>query len=109
MPCETLAKLDHELDHPRASDLVEYAGKRDEQTIELAKQLDTLQRKGIDAERVLDLAAARKPLPIDRPTAALAYRVEDLTAQKKRRRAPQSIDPFPRHSPQRHSGPSLGL
>ncbi|GAB2449501.1 hypothetical protein GCM10027062_33380 [Nocardioides hungaricus] len=60
----------------------------------------------MDAERLLDLAAARKPLPVD-PTSALAYRVKDLATPKKRR-TPQSIDPFPR-SPQRDNGPSLGL
>lgn len=77
-----------------------------EHTIELAKQLDQLQRRGINAELVLDLAAARKPLPIDHPTAALAYRVRELVAPKKRR--PQTIDPFPR-SPQRETDRGLGL
>ncbi len=90
-----------------ADRIVEYVGRRDEQTGELAKYLDTLARKGIDAERVLDLAAARKPLPVDHPTAALAYRVKDLVTPRKRRPA-ASIDPFPRPS-QRQSGPSLGL
>ena len=46
-----------------ADRIVEYVGRRDEQTGELAKYLDRLARKGIDAERILDLAAARKPLP----------------------------------------------
>jgi len=86
--------------------IVDYVGKRDEQTIELAKHLDTLQRRGIDAEQVLDLAADGKPLPVDRSTAALAYRVRDIVTPKKARPAP-SIDPFPR-APQ-ESGPSLGL
>lgn len=90
-----------------ADRIVEYVGKRDEQTGELAKYLDQLARKGIDAERLLDLAATRKPLPIDHPTAALGYRVKDLATQRKRRPAP-SIDPFPRPS-QQQSGPSLGL
>jgi hypothetical protein len=87
--------------------IVDYVGKRDEQTIELAKHLDTLQRRGIEAERVLDLAAARKPLPTDHPTSALAYRVRELVTPKKRRPSP-TIDPLPR-APQRESGPSLGL
>ena len=59
-----------------ADRVVEYVGRRDEQTGELAKYLDQLARRGIDAERILDLAAARKPLPIDHPTAALGYRVK---------------------------------
>ena len=87
--------------------IVAYVGHRDEQTIELAKHLDQLQRKGIDAEQVLDLAAARKPLPTDRPTAALAYRIRDLATPRKIRQAP-SVDPFVR-SPQQGSGPSLGM
>jgi len=82
--------------------IVVYTGKRDEHTVELAK----LARQGVDAEQVLDLAAARKRLPVDHATAALAYRVRELVAPKKRR--PQTIDPFPR-SPQRDSGPALGL
>lgn len=90
-----------------AGRIVEYVGKRDEQTPELAKYLDRLSRKGVDAERFLDLAAARKPLPVDHPTSALAYRGKDLAAPK-RRRAPQSIDPFPRSS-QRDIGRGLGL
>jgi hypothetical protein len=90
-----------------ADRIVEYVGKRDEQTAELARYLDQLARKGGDAERLLDLAAGRKPLPVDHPTSALAYRVKDLATTKKRR-PPQPIDPFPRHS-QQQSGPSLGL
>ncbi len=91
-----------------ADRIVEYVGRRDEQTGELAKYLDQLARKGIDAERILDLAAARKPLPVDHPTAALAYRVKDLVTPRRQRRAVPSIDPFPRPS-QQQSGPSLGF
>ena len=90
-----------------ADRIVEYVDRRDEPTGELAKYLDQLARKGIDAERLLALAAARKPLPIDHPTAALGYRVKDLVTPRKRRPAP-SIDPFPRPS-QQQSGPSLGM
>ena len=86
--------------------IVDYVGHRDEQTINLAKQLDQLQRRGIDVELMLDFAAARKPLPSDHPTSALAYRVRELTQPKKRNS--QAIDPFPR-APQQESGPSLGL
>ncbi|MGL4743756.1 MAG: hypothetical protein ACRCXL_05140 [Dermatophilaceae bacterium] len=77
-----------------ADRIVEYVGTRDEQTAELAKYLDQLARKGLDTERLLDLAAARKPLPVDHPTSALGYRVKDLATPRKRR-APRSIDPFP--------------
>lgn len=90
-----------------ADRIVEYVGRRDEQTGELAKYLDQLARRGIDAERILDLAAARRPLPVDHPTAALGYRIKDLTTPRKRR-PPASIDPFPR-SPQRDGGPTLGM
>jgi hypothetical protein len=45
-----------------ADRIVEYVGRGDEQTGELAKYLDQLARKGIGARRLLDLAAARKPL-----------------------------------------------
>lgn len=90
-----------------ADRVVEYVGRRDEQTGEFAKYLDTLAPKGIDAARMLDLAAARKPLPVDHPTAALGYRVKDLVTPRKRRPA-ASIDPFPRPS-QQHGGPSLGM
>lgn len=91
-----------------ADRIVEYVGKRDEQTGELAKYLDQLARKGIDAERILDLAAARKPLPVDHPTAALSFRVKDLATPRRQQGAVPSIDPFPRPS-QQQSGPSLGL
>lgn len=87
--------------------IVDYVGDRDEQTGELAKYLDQLARKGIEAERMLDLAAARKPLPVDHATAALAYRVKDLVTPRKRRLAPP-IDPFPRPARQQ-SRPPLGL
>lgn len=90
-----------------ADRIVEYVGRRDEQTAELAKYLDQLARRGIDAERILDLAAIRKPLPVDHPTAALAFRIKDLSTPRKPRRAAPSLDPFPRPS-QRQSGPGLG-
>jgi len=88
--------------------VVEYVGRRDEQTGELAKYLDQLARKGIDAERLLDLAAARKPLSVDHPTAALAFRVKDLATPRRQRRAVPSIDPCPPPS-QQQAGPSLGF
>ena len=81
-------------------------GNRDEQTGQLAKYLDGIQRKGFDAERMLELAVARKPLPVDHPTAALAYRVKDLAARRTVRAAP--VDEFRRTAPS-SSGPTLGF
>ncbi len=72
--------------------IVEYVGQRDEQTVDLAKHLDKLQRRGVDAERILDLAARRRPLPIDHSTAALAYRVKDLSTPRRTRRPAPSTD-----------------
>ncbi len=54
------------------------------------------------------LAAARKPLPADRATAALAYRVKDLTTLK----SPRWDVPVDRHirrAPQQQGGRSLGM
>lgn len=67
--------------------------------------LDTLARAGHNVERLLELAAARKPLPVDHPTSALAYRIKELTTPRKRKS--QSIAPFPR-SPQRDIDRGLG-
>ncbi len=85
--------------------IVAYVGHRDEQTGQLAKYLDGLQRKGVDAERFLELAVARKPLPVDHPTAALAYRVKDLAARRDRKAG--LVDDFRRATPS--TGPTLGL
>jgi len=87
--------------------IIDYVGHRDQHTKALAKQLDQLQRKGIDSEQVLDLAAARKPLPTDHPTSALAYRVRELVTPPRRRPAP-AVEPFSRR-PQQPSSPGLGL
>ncbi|WP_051369608.1 MobF family relaxase [Phycicoccus elongatus] len=85
--------------------IVAYVGHRDEQTGQLAKYLDGLQPKGVDAERFLELAVARKPLPVDHPTAALAYRVKDLAARRDRNAG--LVDDFRRATPS--TGPTLGL
>jgi len=108
MPCETLAKLTHDLAHVPASDLVASIGPgtpADERTM-----AGPVPHNDWEAayHRMLDLAAARKPLPVDHPTAALAYRVKDLATSRKQRRTATSIDPFPRPSRQQ-SGPSLGF
>lgn len=85
--------------------IVGYTGRHDDQTAELAEHLDEMARQGVDVGRVLDRAATRKPLPVDHPTAALAYRVRQLAGPM--RQGP-GIDPFQR-APQRDSSPSLGL
>jgi len=86
------------------SKIVEYVGRSDDHTLQLARELDRLQRHGHDAERLLDLAAARKALPDDHPTAALAYRIrKQLTP---RRAAPAELPPY-RSAPTH--GPGLGL
>jgi len=83
--------------------IVRHVGGRDEHTMRLAKQLDQLQRRGIDAARALDEAAAGRRLPTDHPTAALAYRVREIAFEQQR-----TIDPRTRAAAQRR-GPSLGL
>lgn len=85
--------------------IVAYVGHQDEQTGQLAKYLDGLQRQGVAAERILELAVARKPLPVDHPTAALAYRVKDLVARRAMNAAP--VDDFRRKATS--DRPSLGL
>ncbi|MDQ6934371.1 MAG: relaxase domain-containing protein [Actinomycetota bacterium] len=87
--------------------IAEYVGHRDDQTIDLAMHLDQLQRRGVDAERVLHRAATRGPLPVDHATSALAYRVRKLAAPRNSRPAP-NIDPFPR-APQHDSGRGLSM
>lgn len=82
--------------------------KRDEQTLELARHLDRLEPRGIDAQHVLDLAAARKPLPEERPTAALAHRVRDTATTNHTRRGFPVDEPFGR-STKPSGGPALGL
>lgn len=84
--------------------IVECVGHSDEQTLNLARELDRLQRAGHDAERLLARAASRKPLPDDHPTAALAYRIRNQL--KPRRAAP--AEPHPSRSAPRQ-GPALGL
>jgi conjugative relaxase-like TrwC/TraI family protein len=89
--------------------IVAYVGQRDEQTGYLAKYLEGLQRTGVNAEQILELAVARKPLPVDHPTAALAYRVRDLaTSRKKARRPAPTMAPSSRRS-QQQSGQGLRL
>lgn len=86
------------------SKIVEHVGRSDDQTLQLARELDRLQRTGNDAARLLAWAATRKPLPDDHPTAALAYRIRNQL--KPRRAAP--AEPHPSRSAPSH-GPGLGL
>jgi hypothetical protein len=71
---------------------------RDEQTIELAKQLDQLQRRGVDAKQFLEPAAARKLFLTNHATAALAYRRWELVRPKRSRRPVSPVQPFERSS-----------
>lgn len=84
--------------------VVEYVGRTDDATLDLARLLDRLQREGRDAGRLLARAAARRPLPDDHPTAALAYRVRE---QLRPRRATPAEPPPYRSAPSR--GSRLGL
>ena len=85
------------------SKIVEHVGRSDDQTLQLARELDRLQRTGHDAERLLARAANRKPLPDDHPTAALAYRIHNQL--KPRHAAP--AEPHPSRSAPTQ-GPGLG-
>ena len=84
--------------------IVGYVGRSDDQTLQLARELDRLQRTGHDAERLLARAASRKPLPDDHPTAALAYRIR--TQLTPRRAAPAEPRPS-RSAPSQGPGHDL--
>lgn len=58
--------------------IIHAVGRRDDRTIELAKTLEHLSRRGIDAQHVLHRAVIARPLPDDHPTAALEFRVAKL-------------------------------
>ncbi len=63
--------------------VVAYVGQADEHTLDLARDLDRLQRKGRDPDRLLRNAMVG-PLPDEHPTAALAYRIRRQLAPKRR-------------------------
>ena len=67
----------HEMIIHRAGVPVENDDTRGE-AVELARELDTLQRHGHDARSLLDRAFARGPLPKSHAIAALTYRVRNL-------------------------------
>ena len=73
--------------------IIEYVGRSDEHTTDLAQALDKLQRGGQDAEQLLDRAAARGPLPDDHATAALAYRIREQVQPARRRRPVPPVEP----------------
>ena len=86
--------------------IVEYVGRRDDQTLQLAQRLDRLQREGRDAGQLLDRAAARKPLPDDHGTAALAYRIREQVRPRARRAA---TPPQPDRSLPSSQSPGIGF
>lgn len=86
--------------------VVEYVGQADDHTVDLARELDKLQRQGRDPERLLRLAT-RRPLPDDHPTAALAYRIRrQLTA---RRRGHDEFDIQHRRPEPSSPAPGIGI
>jgi len=89
--------------------ILDYVGHRDEHIVEMAKKLDQLHRRGVDAQQVLNLAAARKPLPTDHATAALAYRVRELATPKRLRLPGRVSTETLERAPQQPLGPSPGL
>ena len=87
--------------------VVTYVGRTDEHTLDLARQLDRLQRRGFDPERLLRNAMAG-PLPQEHATSALAYRIRK--AVRPRPAAPQRrpVSSYARTSPRAH-GTGLGI
>lgn len=76
---------------------------RSEVTLDLARQLDRIQRSGINARQLLSRAvSARKPLPADHTVEALRYRVQRMADHERRLEQFQTREPA-------HRGPSLGL
>jgi conjugative relaxase-like TrwC/TraI family protein len=73
---------------------------RDEHILDLARELDHLERKGHSVDLLLQRAAhPRRPLPADHSVEALAYRIQRLAAH----------DPVGQPTPYRPSTPSRGL
>lgn len=67
--------------------IVKYVGRTDEQTLDLARELDRLKRQGHNPEQLL-AGAARRPFPSVLSTAALSYRIRKLVAPQRRRLEP---------------------
>lgn len=86
--------------------IVAYVGRADENTLDLARELDKLRRQGRDPEPLLMRASIRR-LPTEHPTAALAYRIRRLLAPQRRHSAPVGID---QHRPApTQSAPGIGM
>ena len=71
--------------------VVAYVGRADDQTLDLARELDRLRRQGRDPEPLLTRATIRR-LPAEHPTAALAYRIRRLLAPPRRAPAQPGIE-----------------
>ncbi|WP_157953107.1 MobF family relaxase [Nocardioides allogilvus] len=86
--------------------VVAYVGRHDEQTLDLARELDRLRRQGFDPERLLRSAMA-SPLPTEHSTSALAYRIRKVTRPRPAPQRERDLS-HARTSP-RAQGPGLGL
>ena len=86
--------------------VVARVGRSDDDTLDLARELDRLQREGHDAAKLLRKATVRR-LPTDRPTAAVAYRVRRLSVPIKRQTTSTGTDHY-RSAPS-SSGPGIGM
>ncbi|RYB88961.1 DNA primase [Nocardioides glacieisoli] len=88
--------------------VVEYIGRPDEHTLDVARELDKVRRQGHDPERLLKRAMTR-PLPVEHPTSALAYRIRRLSRPKPAavQRGWQPATSVPSRPPAH--GPGLGL
>jgi conjugative relaxase-like TrwC/TraI family protein len=78
--------------------VIAYVGRADEHTLDLARELDRLNRGGRDPEPLLTRATVRR-LPSEHPTAALSYRIRKLVAPQRRAPAPPGFEqrrPAPR-------------
>ncbi|MFJ9390433.1 hypothetical protein ACIRON_16530 [Nocardioides sp. NPDC101246] len=62
--------------HTWAEKIATYAGGRDEHTLDLARFLDRLDRDGHNAAAMLHRAASTRPLPAERTSEALGYRIQ---------------------------------
>ncbi len=86
--------------------VVAYVGRADENTLDLARELDRLRRQGHDPERLLRSAMASQ-LPQEHGTSALAYRIRKQLAPRRRRPEPAGIE---HHRPApRAPAPGIGL
>jgi conjugative relaxase-like TrwC/TraI family protein len=86
--------------------VVQYVGSADENTLDLARELDRLRRQGHDPERLLRNAMVG-PLPGEHATSALAYRIRKQLAPRRRPAEPVGIE---QHRPAPTApAPGIGL